>query len=428
MVVAIAVPGGFADRFAASAGAAFSAIGAPRELVPGGGTNVVIAGIHGDGRSPLARSSRSAVDLAIASGAEFRRTAVAIAAPIQLQSTAGEAAIRQGSRDVVRTTEGVAVAVWNADGRLAHAFVLEAARDFRVPIAAGPLSVYPARSPRPRDDLPVGGWTDVLTSLRTGSAIVRVEPGASAVLYASDDGPPLPRIIDRSSDGVRIDVTPFESAASAALHARMAADQMNGAPLDWDANVYRIEVNAPAEAPASVLLAFGGIPRLTMGRVMGSEASHASILSVDTNGLLRTPDARSEVLLMARDEQAQLTGPGWSPVDWDSVSPYRWLTAAEARLVLPVAGSHPRRIRIQAVFDGTRAPASVRLRLNRTELPAQRLRPGWHAYEWPVPAGALASGINEAAGVVDGLPASQSAGGVVRAVAVNELRVIHTEP
>jgi hypothetical protein len=225
---------------------------------------------------------------------------------------------------------------------------------------------------------------------------------------------------------VRIDIRAFESVAPATLQATMAADRVNGARLEEDANVYRIEVNVPGAAPASVLLAFGGVPRHAVGRVMGARTPRGSIVSIDTGGLLRTPDASSEVLLMSRDEQAQLTGYGWSPVDWDSIGPYRWLTAPEARLVLPVAVSHPRRIRVHAAFDGARAPATLRLRLNATELPAQPLRAGWHAYEWPLPPGALSPGINEAAVIVEGLPTLTGAS-AARAVAVNQLRVIHMD-
>jgi hypothetical protein len=54
-VLAIAVPGGFADRFSAEVGSAFGALDASRELVPGGGTNMVIAGVRGARRAPLAR-------------------------------------------------------------------------------------------------------------------------------------------------------------------------------------------------------------------------------------------------------------------------------------------------------------------------------------------------------------------------------------
>ena len=39
---------------------------------------------------------------------------------------------------------------------------------------------------------------------------------------------------------------------------------------------------------------------------------------------------------MARDEQSQLTGDGWSTVDFDVVGPYRWMTATESVLVMPV--------------------------------------------------------------------------------------------
>ena len=73
-----------------------------------------------------------------------------------------------------------------------------------------------------------------------------------------------------------------------------------------------------------------------------------SVFSIDTAGLLRTPDALSEVLVMARDDQAQLTGHGWSRRP-RCVGPYRWMTAAQGRLLLPIAGPAPRAIRIQAM-------------------------------------------------------------------------------
>ena len=58
-------------------------------------------------------------------------------------------------------------------------------------------------------------------------------------------------------------------------------------------------------------LALGGIPRHAFGRVTREAASHAAdVFRVDTRGLLLRPDRRTEVLLMGRNAQAQLTGAG----------------------------------------------------------------------------------------------------------------------
>jgi hypothetical protein len=152
----------------------------------------------------------------------------------------------------------------------------------------------------------------------------------------------------------------------------------------------------------------------------------ASVFSVETAGLLRTPDAVSEVLLMARDDQAQLTGHGWSAVDHDPVGPYRWMTGREARLLLPIAGPAPRGIRMQAMLESAGAPATVRLRVNRTMLPARTLRAGWSAYEWFLPPGSTEPGTNEVAVIVEGLPVRTGAGAAAREVAVSEVRVMHS--
>ena len=90
---------------------------------------------------------------------------------------------------------------------------------------------------------------------------------------------------------------------------------------------------------------------------------------------------------MTRDEQSQLIGDGWSAVDWDEVSAYRWMTRTEARLLLPLAKPGAQRIRIQALLEEGGAPKSVGLRLNGVELPQQSLRSGWNTYEWTFPAG-----------------------------------------
>jgi hypothetical protein len=154
-------------------------------------------------------------------------------------------------------------------------------------------------------------------------------------------------------------------------------------------------------------------------------SSAPRLFSIDTAGLLRTPDAGSEVLVMARDEQAQLTGTGWSAVDHDATGPYRWMTAPVARLVLPVAGPAPRSIRIHAMLESAGVGATVRLRVNRTELPSQALRAGWQAYEWSLPPGSVARGTNEAVVMVEVPPVPTRERAGPGRLAVSEVRVLH---
>jgi hypothetical protein len=424
MVVAIAIPSGHAQQFVASGGADFTAIGGPQGLL-GAPSNVAITGTRGKAHRAVVRSGPGAIFLNLPLARDTAGSGPARAHDVQIQSRDGEAAIIRGSRDLLRTTEGAAVAVWTPQGRLAHAFVLRTKDAFRVPIAAGALSVYPVRGVWSGQEVPTGRWADVRTTMRTGSLMVRVPPGGTAVFYAGNHTPLSPRVFDRSSDRSRIEIAPFEN-VSGSLRARMAADGVNASALDSDEHAYRIEIQAPDAASVSALLAMGGIPRTAIGRAtLRPSSSAASVFSIDTAGLLRTPDAGSEVLLMARDDQAQLTGYGWSAVDHDAVGPYRWITAAEGRLVLPIAGPAPRAIRLQAMLDGAGTAATVALRVNRTELPAQALRAGWHTYEWSLPPASMAEGTNEAAVIVEGLPVPTDGNAGAGRVAVSEVRVLH---
>ena len=125
---------------------------------------------------------------------------------------------------------------------------------------------------------------------------------------------------------------------------------------------------------------------------------------------------------MARDEQSQLVGTGWSRVGADAGGGYRWMTAAEARVLLPVAGAGARRIRIQALREAD-GPTSIRLAVNGVDLPWQTLERGWRTYEWDLPEDLIRPGPVETAVIVDALPPSAD-NQPPRAVAIAEIRLI----
>jgi len=173
-----------------------------------------------------------------------------------------------------------------------------------------------------------------------------------------------------------------------------------------------------------VMLALGGVPSHALGRTANEDASGgAAVYRVDTRGLLRTPDRVSEVLLMARDDQAQLTGSGWSAVDFDAVTPYRWMTSTESRVLLPIAGPDAQRISVQALLEDGSAPKSIGLRVNEIALPAQTLRPGWNRYEWALP-DIGARPAHDVVVTIDQLTPSKG-DRPARGVAIAEVRVTH---
>ena len=137
-------------------------------------------------------------------------------------------------------------------------------------------------------------------------------------------------------------------------------------------HLYRLDIGVPGTASvASALLARRGVPsaRVAPG-ALDRRSGSPGHFSIDTAGLLRTPDGRSEVLLMARDEQSQLTGDGWSAVDFDVVGPYRWMTASDRCRAAVVDAPQPQHVRLQALQrPHPVGPTRLALRLNETMLP-----------------------------------------------------------
>jgi hypothetical protein len=427
-VVAIAAPGRLASRFAAARGVSFEAIGRGESL-DRAESSLIVVGARGAASGAIVERGVGHVDVHVPGRGPVGSTGVMSPTDIELHSDAIVAAIRQGGRDIVRTTSGAVLAVWGPDGRLMRACVLQLRDGFRVPLPAGALSVYPLRGRLPTLVVRTASWTDLRGVLRTGSAIVRAPAGQAVVLYLRDEGRLAPRVIDQSSRRVTVDITSFDGADRVGLGPRLARDHADPAALVADGHVYRVEVRAGDESSESAFLSVGGIPVEVIGRVESSDPlAQGAAIEVDTEGLLRAPDAASEVLLMTRDDQAQLTGDGWSAVESDDTSAYRWMTETEGRLVLPIANADPARIRVQAWREAQSAATTMRLRLNGAELPAQPLQEGWHAYEWTLPDGTMTRGANEAEVIVDRLSARDGDDRPPREVAVTEVRVIRDEP
>jgi len=421
--VAIAIPAAHGGPFIASRGASLDAIGGPSDLAAIGGLNIAVIGVRGRPGAAI-QSGRRAMVMEVADGRPIGQTGRKSPAGIVVGADPFEAVILQEGRELVRSAEGIVVAVWEPDGDLMQTFVLQAADRFRVPIAAGPLSAYKLRGTWTHERITSDTWANVSRSFQTGSVMVRVAAGEKLVLYFGDDVPMAPRVFD-SSGRARVDVSSGETVSAAGAPPEL--DEDRAVQLDRDGKVYRVEIDAFGAA-VSIHLALGGIPLHAFGRVTREAASHAAdIFQVDTRGLLLRPDRRSEVLLMGRDAQAQLTGAGWSSVDWDNGGPFRWMTATEARVILPLSRSSARRIRVEALRDARSPDTTMLLRVNGTELTPVPVLPGWHVYEWAVPEDCMAPGINEASVVVERLAdaAQGKAGG--KGIAVSAVRVIHDE-
>ena len=378
VIVALGVPAAESSAFAASRGASLSAIGGPSTLAGIAPASIACVGAR-SGREPLLQTGRLGVSVRAAAREPVGGGRSRPPDDITVRADATEASVRVGSREIVRTLEGAVLAAWKPDGSLVAAVVLQAADGFQVPMTASSLSAYPlGELPDPtRVD---HSWTDVAAAFATASAIVHVPPGERLVLFFGDDTALAPRVVE-TTGSPRVAVAGEDRPLSA--NDEPGAERLQA--LQRDPHRYRFEIAAGGD-PAAVFVATGGVPAHVFARLAGGNGrATADAVRVNTRGLLRSPDRRSEVLQMGRDAQAQLTGDGWSRVDWDAAGPFRWMTAAEARLVLPVARAPVTHVRVQALRDDRSPATTVALRVNGASLPAQALQPGWHIYEWDRP-------------------------------------------
>ena len=417
-IVALGVPAAQSSAFAASRGASLSAIGGPSTLAGIAPASIACVGAR-SGREPLLQSARLGVSVRAAAREPVGGGRSRPPDDITVRADATEASVRLGSREIVRTLEGAVLAAWKPDGSLVAAVVLQAADGFQVPVSASSLSAYPLGEPR--DPTPVGhSWTDVSAAFETASALVHVPSGDRLVLLFGDDTPLAPRVVESTG-------SPGVAVAKSEVGRRPRTDEPGAErlqALQRDPHRYQFEITASRD-PAAVFVATGGVPAHVFARLAGGNAkATADAVRVNTRGLLRSPDRGSEVLQMGRDAQAQLTGDGWSRVDWDAAGPFRWMTTSDARVMLPVVGAPVTLVRVQALRDDRSPATTVALRVNGALLPAQTLQPGWHVYEWDLPAGAVSPGTNEACVLIDRLseaPVGRAGG---RGVAVSDVQLI----
>jgi hypothetical protein len=385
-IVAVAVPALHAERFLAARDVSFAPIGGPPAIADPPPAHVAVVGVRGARRGALVQKFGNDLPVKVAPGEQIGETGIIAPTEIEISGDGHSVGIRQSGRDLVRTAEGPAMAVWNALGEIEYTLVMESSNDFRAPVPFSALSVYPLRQNLQHVELAANTWTSFQAHADTGTVLVRLPSTSPVILYVGSPVPLAPRIFDRSSAQVTADITAFDRKYDPRRAERMKADDLPGGAMTEATYLYRVALQSQAREPAAAILALGGVPSHALGRTASEDASSGATVSpVDTRGLLRMPDRGSEVLLMARDDQAQLTGSGWSAVDFDPVTPYRWMTNTESRVLLPMAARERRFISVQALLEDGGTPASVRLHVDGVALAAQTLRPGWNRYLWALP-------------------------------------------
>lgn len=368
-VVALAVPPGHVRRFAASVASLKTIVG-PRG-VEALERDRVIVGVRG-GRWLARREAgsrwMSATD-----------AAGALPHGVDVRVDGTHAAIRQDGRELVRSSRGAVLAIWNAAGRLLRTSVLEAGNAFLVPLPAGRLAVHRLLGEWPSVPVAAGRVTDLTSITSTGSILLRVPRGDCVAVDVGGSQPFGPGLID-ASGRARVSIVPLVVDGQ-----RTPAAERLETELATLRHVVRIELDASEGAAVSASFGLGAIPVRAVGRVR--TPAHGPVLAsrVEIAHLLRQPDRATRTLTMTRDEQSQLVGQGWSAVEVDRSGAYRRMVGPIARLVFPLPAGPARVIRAQLRHAAGEREARLALRLNGDELAQHVLADGWQAYEWPVP-------------------------------------------
>ena len=81
-------------------------------------------GVRGARSGALVRADAVDLEIDIPRGGAIGGTGREAPSEISIRAGATDVSIRQGGRDLVRTSEGAVLAIWRRDGRLTHALVL----------------------------------------------------------------------------------------------------------------------------------------------------------------------------------------------------------------------------------------------------------------------------------------------------------------
>jgi Protein O-mannosyl-transferase TMEM260-like len=393
---------GSAAGIVAETAAALEAVGAGRP--EGRGLRVAAIGVVGAKSGALAQVGSDAVDLEVGAGAPIGTTGRNAPGALRAESRAGGRHVLVRGREVQRTASGLALAILAPGGRLAERVTLDPADGLQVPFTTRAFRLFRATGPRQCARIGNIGWQDVTAEVASGRFLGRVDDyapfDATLTVYVSRDRPLQPRLVETQGAGKpELKVTPFRPADRQALHRSLAADGLGAdASVAADTYVSRIEVQVNDRGEdAGVVVDLGGLPQLALARaqVDRDDPGRATVCALPTgNAAPLGADMRSAEIDLG-DAGAPFLGFGWSDPVRDGPALLRRTEGPEAELIIPLAAPVDTRLRIQAKpGPGTVPDADVELDITGRWTSRRNLRPGWHEYEWTVPASAWVPGAN----------------------------------
>jgi hypothetical protein len=355
-----------------------------------------VVGVVGSRSGAIERSLFSDDRLEIARGARIGETSAASPADLRLGCTGSS--IQVNGREVARTTDGAAIAVFSRQGVLVTARDILTSSRLQVPLEWRFRPTFEMTGVRDCRDLGPE-WQDVAPSVRHGQFLLRVPAGNEITMYLTQETSLAPQILD-SFEQPQLMVTTYDPTVEADrrdLRAATMADGLamppGGAPF-----VTRIELSGaslPEGVIASAELLVKGTVARAVAHVSRSGSAEMPHLCRTEAAPLFLNDYTTSHYLVAQESHDRMFGDGWYPVERDGAGPFRWTGAEWAHLWVPLAPDGALLVRLEATSAiGPGASAEVALRVNGFDQPPQEVRAGHDAYEWTVPASAWVSGNN----------------------------------
>jgi hypothetical protein len=341
---------------------------------------------------------RASVDTATA--------AAAAATGSHLTARAGPdgAFVSLGSQTLGAVATGLAVAVVDRFGGLQEVHTPRAP-DFRTSMAA-PSRLF--RMTRLLPSLPAGGdrWTDVTAAVRHGSLDLVVDNyrahQATVTVYAAAETPIRPGLAQRYGGTARPTFQAHvfdrrDPRARLALDRWLAIDGLSAKRLGRARFVARVhQMVNDGGASAGWGLAFGGLPVTVLARGATDLPSPRRVLAITPpDRRVVGPDTLS--LINASGHVDWMFGAGWHSSEAGRDGEFRWSSAEEAYVVLPVedaAGDLEVALTVMPRGELEEAERALSATLNGHDLGTCALEGGWQACAWRAPARAVSTAGN----------------------------------
>jgi Protein O-mannosyl-transferase TMEM260-like len=365
-IVAVAVPAEFSPGLDNGSTSGLSAI---QGTVRIGGRQIALAalGVRGARHAAVERTGPRETLLQMPSGEPIPATSARLPVPVEIHAGQTDARISAGGRDIVHTSDGIAVAVWDREGRL---------RD----VGVSSVTSTPGLTIEPSLLFRVAG-------ARTCTVLQGEPPADLGPLAASG-------LIAVSAPGdtrVDIGVTPAETDAElsaslldASRGSRYAFGREAGHAADAAVATHSRwwTLSTGAHGPdAWALVGVGGPVPNVAARVVARVTRPVTVCAVDIRALTRRVDDRTLVVGMGNDSDRFLLGPGWHAPASGEGGPFRWMLETRASMSVPLDPGSSWLVRVVA-FTPHSSNGQIGLRFNAVACEQQAVSTGWHTYEW----------------------------------------------